>query len=103
MLMTEYKTKQQKQRFYKSGPWRKLRLVALERDNYECQQCKRKGKFSKGQNVHHIKEIYRHPKLALELDNLETLCINCHNEEHKRTFNNIGTKKDRKVWRDERW
>lgn len=97
----EYKTKEQKKKFYNSAAWKKLRLVALKRDNYECQECKREGLFKKGQNVHHIKEIYHHPEAALELDNLETVCIDCHNKEHDRIFNNNFQKKV--DWKDEKW
>lgn len=99
--MPEYKSKAQKMKFYKSRAWRTLRLEALVRDNYECQQCKRQGKFSKGQNVHHIKEIYYHAELALEIDNLETLCIQCHNIEHERIFSKVNGK--RNAWNDEWW
>ena len=94
----EYKTKEQKKKFYRSGDWESLRQQALDRDNYECQQCKREGKVhvdsvkvdgerkSIELNVHHKYEIERYPKLALVLDNLETLCLNCHNKMHDRVF-----------------
>ena len=101
--MAEYKTKEQKKKFYNSSSWKKLRLHALERDNHECQRCKEQGKVMKGQNVHHLKEIYYHPELALEIDNLETLCINCHNEEHERTLDRIRRVTNKKKWEDERW
>ncbi|MRX70857.1 HNH endonuclease [Bacillus lacus] len=102
--MTEYKSKEQKKKFYNSKSWKELRLLALDRDNRECQECKRQGKFNHGQNVHHIKEIYFYPELALDLDNLETVCINCHNIEHKRTFAHINPNKStKKIWQDERW
>lgn len=68
--------------FYKSRPWRKKRLQILERDNFECQKCKRKGKFSKATCVHHKKPLKEYPELALDDDNLESLCDYCHNEEH---------------------
>ncbi|MFV1455172.1 HNH endonuclease [Bacillus mycoides] len=72
-------------KFYKHRYWYKhIRLKALERDNNECQACKRLGKYSKGRNVHHIKELRDRPDLAYELSNLETLCIQCHNAEHKK-------------------
>ena len=71
-------------KFYQWSAWRKLRQQALKRDNYECQTCKRIGKYSKAQNVHHLKEVKQYPKLALTLDNLECICINCHNKEHER-------------------
>lgn len=71
-------------RFYNSRDWRKLRLEALKRDRYECQRCRANGKYHKAENVHHIKEVKDFPALSLTLDNLESLCIRCHNDEHKR-------------------
>lgn len=109
--MAEYKTDAQKKKFYKSAAWNKLRLQALERDNYECQECKRNGYVhvdsikEQGKrktielNVHHKYEIEKYPKLALMFDNLETLCLNCHNKIHDRVFGR--TSKPR--WDDERW
>ena len=35
-------------KFYQWCEWRKLRQKALERDNFECQQCKAKGKYKEG-------------------------------------------------------
>lgn len=71
-------------KFYKCKEWRRLRLEALIRDNNECQLCKSKGKYKRAENVHHIKEVKTHPHLALTLDNLQCLCIRCHNEVHDR-------------------
>ncbi|MEB9549541.1 HNH endonuclease [Bacillus cereus] len=77
-------------KFYKHPYWYKhIRIQALERDHYECQECKRQGKYSKGRNVHHIKELRDRPDLAYVLSNLETLCIQCHNKEHKKEQNII--------------
>ncbi|MBE2973405.1 HNH endonuclease [Priestia megaterium] len=106
--MNEYKTKEQKLRFYKSKEWKYIRLEALKRDNYECQGCKRNGLVytehhdsgkHKRLDVDHIKEIYTHPELALELDNLETLCIKCHNKKHNRFM----FRKKKNKWDDEKW
>ena len=77
-------------KFYKSREWMALRKKAIERDNYECQHCKKKGKITtrntpnnKGKpmkmDVNHIKPIREYPHLALVLDNLEYLCVYCHN------------------------
>lgn len=108
--MAEYKTKEQKKTFYGGKEWSSLRLEALERDNYECQQCKREGLVTidsiktEGEkkqivlNVHHIKEIEDHPELALELDNLETLCVFHHNLIHDKGF-----KPQELKWDDEKW
>ncbi|MBU5250779.1 HNH endonuclease [Lysinibacillus capsici] len=112
--MVEYKTKEQKRKFYDSGEWKKLRAKIKQRDNYECQECKRKGIVSIDTNeysesarrkkiqlvVHHIKELEHHPELALYEDNLETVCVDCHNKEHGRDF---SIKKPNKWQHDERW
>jgi 5-methylcytosine-specific restriction endonuclease McrA len=97
--MAEYKTYEQKMQFYKSGNWQSIRQQALERDNFECQECKRQGKVKTNVrlDVDHIKEIETHPELALELDNLQVLCVWHHNEKHGRF-----SKKENK-WNDEKW
>ncbi|NEY20511.1 HNH endonuclease [Bacillus ginsengihumi] len=86
--------------FYKWSGWRKKRQEALERDNYECQECKREGKYSRAQNVHHLKEVKDRPDLALTLDNLESVCIQCHNKIHDKRL-----KKDKRkpFVIEERW
>ncbi|WP_093046517.1 HNH endonuclease [Thalassobacillus cyri] len=89
-------------KFYQSKAWRDLRTAALKRDNYECQECKRQGRVEPAQNVHHIKEVKQFPQLALILDNLEAICINCHNKEHKRLEKYIRKKKP-KFLNEERW
>ncbi|MFS8189493.1 HNH endonuclease [Rossellomorea marisflavi] len=109
--MSEFKTKEQKKTFYKSKEWESLRRRALERDNHECQECRRQGRVhldskkvegkrkSIELNVHHKYEIEYFPKLALVLDNLETLCLNCHNKVHGKGFKPAKEKK----WDDEMW
>lgn len=88
-------------KFYKSREWMALRLVALKRDNNECQMCKAKGKYHKAENVHHMKEIHTHPHLSLELNNLLCLCISCHNEVHDRKPNQ--QKRQPTFMNEERW
>lgn len=99
--MAEYKSYEQKRKFYTSSPWIKLRQRALERDNYECVWCKREGKVTTKDDatleVDHIKEIETHPQLALVLDNTRTLCKYHHNVRHDRF-----QKKENK-WDDEKW
>ena len=107
-MIREYRTREQKRAFYRSGEWLSLKAVALERDNYECQECKRLGYLTikeskpdkqKVLDVDHIKEIEKFPELALELDNLKTLCIKHHNAKHGR----FGVKKANKWAKDEKW
>lgn len=83
------------QTFYMSYVWRKKRLKILDRDNWECQRCKKLGRVStvgikedgereEGLTVHHIKELKDYPELGLTNSNLTTLCFNCHNIIHDR-------------------
>ena len=70
--------------FYNSRTWRKQRLKILERDNYECQRCKKQGRASKAEVAHHIKELKDRPDLGMEKENLTSLCFDCHNIVHER-------------------
>ncbi len=73
-------------KFYKSTVWKHKRKEILKRDNFECQRCKSKGRFSKAEIVHHIKHLRDFPELALVNDNLKSLCATCHNEVHPEKF-----------------
>lgn len=106
--MKEYKTTEQKKTFYKTRAWSDVRMQALERDNYECQECRKFGRVTtnddrldkhKQLDVDHVQEIEEHPDLALDLENLRTLCIRCHNDKHDRTFR----RKSHRWEHDERW
>jgi 5-methylcytosine-specific restriction endonuclease McrA len=73
-------------KFYKSTTWEKKRLKILERDNYECQVCKEEGGFAPATTVHHIIHLKDRPDLALDDDNLLSVCAACHNREHPERF-----------------
>lgn len=112
--LQEYKTREQKRKFYDSKPWRRLSAFVKQRDNYECQECKRNGYVTIDTNeysesakrkkiqlvVDHIKDLEHYPELALDPDNLETLCVRCHNIKHNRHF---GFQPRKPKWDDERW
>ena len=78
--------------FYDKPEWRKLRKEVLSADKYECQECKRKGKYKRATHVHHVNHLDKHPELALEKHykddngsvkrNLISLCRDCHEEVH---------------------
>lgn len=59
--------------------WSRIRLIALKRDGYKCQEC---GKENKRLIVHHKDHKGRNlPSILLmnnNLDNLITLCSGCH-------------------------
>lgn len=102
-------TREQRHEFYNSPDWHKLRQLAIERDNYECVMCKAEGKvftLADGSlEVDHIKELKDYPELALELDNLRSLCKMHHNKRHDR-YNFHSKYKNYKPnkWRDdEQW
>ncbi|MDU2670603.1 MAG: HNH endonuclease signature motif containing protein [Clostridium sp.] len=68
--------------FYVSTMWKHKRRDILLRDNNECQMCKDKGGYSTANTVHHIKHLRSNPELALEDDNLISLCDSCHWDIH---------------------
>ena len=55
-----------------------MRIQALNRDHWLCQECLRKGMINTAEEVHHIKPLEDFPELGLRLDNLESLCHACH-------------------------
>lgn len=92
--MPEYKTKEQQRfydkyirnkdskKFYNSATWRRARVKILSRDNHLCQECLRHDILTPANAVHHIKELENYPDLALDEENLESICNACHNKEH---------------------
>ncbi len=52
----------------------KIRQSIYIRDNYACRLCHRKGKL----NIHHVLPVWSRPDLALDPDNLVTVCLSCH-------------------------
>lgn len=68
--------------FYWTYTWKKFRKQRRELDNNECQRCKRLGRYTEAQMVHHKKPLKEYPHLALSIFNTESLCNACHNLEH---------------------
>ena len=68
--------------FYTSAAWKSKREAILSRDGYMCRNCKRYGRQRPATTVHHIKHFDEFPELALESDNLISLCEACHNLMH---------------------
>lgn len=84
----EMKYEKEVKPFYRTAAWRKVRKMALMRDGGMCCECMRRMLDGSGTlvrratMVHHIIPIEQRPDLALDLDNLESLCDSCHNKEH---------------------
>uniref|UniRef100_A0ABX1PPT7 Putative HNH nuclease YajD n=2 Tax=Aromatoleum anaerobium TaxID=182180 RepID=A0ABX1PPT7_9RHOO len=74
-----------------TAEWQRLRRETLVRDNYTCQECGDKNRQGRGSRiqleVHHIIALCEDPSLALDPDNLITLCRSCHYKTH-----NYGSK-----------
>ena len=73
--------------FYSWPEWRRLRRQVLAVDNCECQECKRRGVYSKASIVHHVRHLRDRPDLALSVYDgdsrqLEAVCKRCHEELH---------------------
>ena len=101
-------TDKEAKKFYNSTMWKHKRMQILERDHYECQDCRKRlrdavaagdilrgeeKKIRRAEEVHHIVELKEHPELGLEEDNLISLCVTCHNLRHGRAPRRFKRKK----------
>lgn len=66
--------------FYTSPAWRRLRRYKLSMFPL-CERCLDRGLTVPAIDVHHIQEIDVRPELALDYNNLESLCKTCHSQE----------------------
>lgn len=67
--------------FYHSAAWLKCRDAFLKSRHYQCERCGGPAVI-----VHHVQHItpgnISNPDITLNWDNLEALCLECHNNEH---------------------
>lgn len=68
----------QDKKFYNGKRWKKIRLLALARDQHLCVICRKHGTLSIGTEVDHIIPYQIKPRMAYDLENLQTLCHQCH-------------------------
>lgn len=70
---------------YNSQRWKKLRKLKKNISPF-CERCYAKGKYVPAYIVHHKEYItdlnYLDDNVFFNLDNLESLCQDCHNKEH---------------------
>lgn len=92
--------------FYSSKAWQECRNEYAKRRHYLCEDCLRRGIYKPGKIVHHKIEIdpitIERPEVALNFDNLELLCRECHNRVHDKPGGrwakvNAKRKKEREV------
>ena len=96
--------------FYKSYEWMTLKDEVMEEHHHECQECLKRGRYTRADCVHHVNEVRIRPDLALskfytdsegnKQKNLVPLCNTCHNIVHDK----LGKwqRKD-KFTNEERW
>jgi hypothetical protein len=85
--------------FYASESWAKLRQLLIIERGYKCERCGLLAKDSKKIIGHHKIELTPENVMDLSIslnpDNVEIICFDCHNKEHRR-FGYSG--KGRKVF-----
>ncbi len=71
--------------------WKEMRHAVFERDDYTCQICGRRGG-----RLHpdHIKPKALYPELTFILDNIRTLCVECHRKTDTYGWKTSRKKKD---------
>lgn len=77
--MKEY-TQQAKQ-FYNSKAWKRTRRLYLLSVNFICERCGKPADVVHHKNYINLENINDFNTL-LSFDNLEALCMDCHNKEH---------------------
>lgn len=75
---------------YKTAKWQRKRGIVLRRDGYLCRECKRYGKHTPAECVHHVYPAEHWPELIFHDVNLISLCNNCHNKMHDRETHEIS-------------
>ena len=70
-----------RQEFYKTRAWKECSRGYMQSKNYVCERCGQPASI-----CHHKKWLnnqnFTNPEIALNWDNLECLCMDCHNTEH---------------------
>lgn len=72
--------------FYSSKAWQTCRNEYAKKVGLLCENCLKQGIYKPGVIVHHKIEIdpitIEKPEIALNFDNLELLCRECHAQRH---------------------
>lgn len=72
--------------FYKSKAWQACRAYIMSRDAGLCVDCRKAGRITAAEEVHHIKELtpdnINDPEVTLNPSNLVSLCRECHKARH---------------------
>lgn len=77
-------------KFRSSKEYSDFRKSCFARDNYTCVLC---NKFSGVLNMDHIKPFSMYPELRMVLDNVRTLCHECHKKTDTYGYKSVLLKK----------
>lgn len=84
--MGESMAKEYAKAFYKSKAWENCRAGYIKYVGGLCERCLKNGSYNAGVIVHHKIHLnpdnITNPEIALDYNNLELLCMDCHNKEH---------------------
>ena len=96
--------------FYQTEDWKECRADVLEELHNECQDCLKKGRYTRADCVHHHNEVRHRPDLALSKyytdeegqrqRQLIPLCNTCHNIRHEKLKR---WQREDKFTNEERW
>lgn len=76
--------------FYNKQAWKSKRVAILKRDNYKCRECKRFGRVTGADTIHHALPLEIRPDLKLNNNNLVSLCNECHEAMHNKFDNKLS-------------
>lgn len=72
--------------FYKTKAWKDCRTAYLHTVGGLCEECMKRGIIRSADIVHHKIQLNddnaHEPEIALSFENLEAVCIECHNALH---------------------
>lgn len=78
--------KQWAKAFYTSREWKQCRVAYRKYVGGLCEPCLKRGYITAGEIVHHkiflTPENINNPEIALNFDNLELVCRDCHAQKH---------------------
>lgn len=84
-----------------SKNWADLSEACKMRDNYTCQHCGAKGVKNGGTAILHAHHKVSKSKYGADhINNLETVCVKCHQQEHPHLKGRSQILKTLKHWRD---
>ena len=87
--------------FYKSRRWKATRSAYLRSVGGLCERCLRKGLYRPAVIVHHkvyiTPQTIDNPDITLSWNNLEAVCRECHEDEHRGQDRRYKIEEDGKI------